>query len=185
MSDAIVLLLHVYPFAFAISAHLPFLLAPKAPLSRPLSWPNPPSTTYTQGVLFTSGRRNAPSLFPLWWWNERKRTKMGWGKRGRKRRRGSRGLGAGVSSSLTTLPWNKCRVPTPSFGEQAAVALCSHLTQSISRSVSPLAQCSSHMNTLTEQSYMNWSSADSDYYKKTCLRCVGTRPICIFHIYQS
>lgn len=70
------LLLRVYPFPFTISAWLRSLLALEPHLI-PLSLPETPST-YTRWVLFTAGRRNAPSLFPLWWWNGREKTRMGW-----------------------------------------------------------------------------------------------------------
>lgn len=135
------LLLRVYPFPFTISAWLRSLLALEPHLI-PLSLPETPST-YTRWVLFTAGRRNAPSLFPLWWWNGREKTRTGWeGERERRTEEEGVGWGGGGgwgSQSLTTLPWNNSIVPTPSSGEQAVVALSLHLTPrfSLSPSLSP------------------------------------------------
>ena len=134
--------LRVYPFPFAISACLcpPPSLPQSAPshpslslsLSLSLYLPESPST-YTRRVLFTSGRRNAPSLFPLWWWNGREQT-------GRERREGDREVGGeereegggrwgrGVYSHWQLCPETIALFPHLQQVSGAVVAWCLHLT---------------------------------------------------------
>lgn len=148
LADAIVLLLHVYPFLFNISASLHSLLIQKPHFIPYLSASHP--STYTQRVLFTSGRRNAPSLFPLWWWNERKRTKGGW----RKRKKEKRG-GITVTNN-SALKQQRC--------SNRQFLLCHYTLPLLSLSASITWSPLTHVQTYIQQAYMYGSSAHSDQW---------------------